>query len=467
VTKARTPGQGNESATPLESLESRAQELATKEFELREIERSMREKEARLRSQEASLLQKFDEIENSKRNLEKEMKNFHHKMTTRELEISAREREIGKRWNDSDVTPIEATTQAAPREPVAPIYPGYAAPMNRISANAYDDSPPPKVSFREATESVPYFDGYNISLAQFTSACRRAQDVIPPSAERNLTKLLINKLGRKAYYAVADEPCDTVTELIDLLSDAFGTRKTIDQCRGELSTIYIKPSEDMLDYICRVKDLRSTIIDAERREKGRVEPQFLAEIDGLTARSFCQGLPMEYRIQMGPETRLRFTDAFTAAKAIAKQKEIDKQRFEPKPRDTRYAAPIGRPVAHSTPLRSDRLNYRNDNPRRELPRKETVRESRNSGDDNPRRNPEPRDLRPNDKFCRYCKNRGHNIEECRKRQYNNARKNESGNGSGPSGRRDGTRTDETPKTRPVQPINVEEEENDSDRESQS
>jgi len=37
----------------------------------------------------------------------------------------------------------------------------------------------------------------------------------------------------------------------------------------------------------------------------------------------------------------------------------------------------------------------------------------------------------------------------------------------PTVRRDGTRTDETSKTRPVQPINVEEEENDSDRESQS
>jgi len=468
--KIRTPGQGSDSATPPENLESRAQELATKEFELREIERSMREKEARLRSQEASLLQKLDEIDASKRNLEKEIENFHHKMATRELEITAREREAGKRWNDSDVTPIEAPTQITPREPIAPIYPGYAAPVNRAPNNASDESPAPRVSFREATESVPYFDGYNIPFTQFTSACRRAQEVIPSSAERNLTKLLINKLGKRAYYTVADEPCDTVTELIDLLHDVFGTRKTIDQYRGELGAIYIKPGEHMVDYIYRVKDLRTAILDAERRERGRVDPQFLAEIDGLTARSFCQGLPMEYRNLMGPETRQRFTAAFAAAKAIAKEKEIDKQRFEPKPRerDTRYAAPIGRPVAHSTPLRSDRANYRNDNPRREFPHRETTRDLRNSSNDAPRRSPDSRELRPSDKFCRYCKNRGHEIDECRKRQYNNARKNESGNDNGPSGRRDGTRTDEMSKTRPVRPINVEgEEENDSDHESQS
>jgi len=177
---------------------------------------------------------------------------------------------------------------------------------------------------------------------------------------------------------------------------------------------------------------------------------------------------MEYRNQMGPETRQRFTAAFAAAKAIAKEKEIDKQRFEPKPRerDTRYAAPIGRSVAHSTPLRPDRFNYRNDNPRREFPRREAPGDPRNSNNDAPRRSPDSRELRPNDKFCRYCKNREHEIDECRK--YNNAKKNESGNGNGPSGCRDGTRTDETSKIRPVRPINVEEEEeNDSDRESQS
>jgi len=252
--KTKTSGQGSESATPPENLELRAQELATKEFELREIE-SMREREARLRSQKASLLQKLDEIEASKRTLEKEMESFHHKMATRELEVFAREREIGKRWNDSDVTPIEATARTTPCEPTAPIFPGYAAPINRAPINNFDESPAPKVSFREATEFVPYFDGYNIPFAQFTSACRRAQDVIPPSAERNLTKLLINKLGRRTYYA-ADEPCDTVTELIDLLSDAFDTCKIPEQCRGELSMIHIKPGEHMLDYICRVKDLR-------------------------------------------------------------------------------------------------------------------------------------------------------------------------------------------------------------------
>ncbi|KYQ59958.1 hypothetical protein ALC60_01000, partial [Trachymyrmex zeteki] len=215
------------------------------------------------------------------------------------------------------------------------------------SGGGSGEPPAPKVSFREATESVPYFDGYNIPLSQFTRACRRARDIVPPNAERNLTKLLINKLGKRAYYAVEDEPCETVTELIDLLTGAFGTAKTLDQYRGELSIIYLKPGEHVLDFISRVKDLCTSILDTERRERGRVNTRFAAEIDSLTARSFYEGLPLEYRLQLGPEMRQRYTDLFAAVKLIAKRQELDKQRFEIKPRyererdkDTRYAAPI-------------------------------------------------------------------------------------------------------------------------------
>jgi hypothetical protein len=56
------------------------------------------------------------------------------------------------------------------------------------------DPVPPKVTFQEALETVPIYDGNNISLSQFIRACRHAKDLIPPSSEQNLTRLLINKL---------------------------------------------------------------------------------------------------------------------------------------------------------------------------------------------------------------------------------------------------------------------------------
>jgi len=81
--------------------------------------------------------------------------------------------------------------------------------------------PSNKVSFREAkAESVSSFDEYNIPLAQFVRTCR-AREIIPLSSEKNPAKILVNKLRGRAYYAVEDEPYDTITQLINLLNGAF------------------------------------------------------------------------------------------------------------------------------------------------------------------------------------------------------------------------------------------------------
>jgi len=358
----------------------------------------------------------------------------------------------------------------------------------------YDNANAPKVSFREATEGVPSFDGYNITLAQFTRACRRAKSIVPAASERNLTKLLINKLRGRAYYAVEDEPCDTVTQLIDLLNGAFGPPKTIDQYRGELSTVYLKPYEHILDYISRVKDLRSNILDAERRTHGQLDHRVVTEIETLTARSFCDGLPLEYRLQLREDAYHYPSEAFAYVKAIAKRQELDKQRFDSRRRSDnersnqpQHIHPIGRPIAHSTPKtymvnrptsqwnhsryennrRYERSQTERDNyaPR---PRDDYTSRSRDNYAPRPRDNyasrprddyaPRPRDNNSpatTEKICRYCKNYGHTIEECRKRQYNNnQQRQQSGNANGPTVRSDAPRSDrrqETP-TRPVKQI---------------
>ena len=231
-------------------------------------------------------------------------------------EINSLRRDVDKvRLHDPLLTPSDGQR------------PFESQPHAFLQENCMESSQPPKVSFREATECVPSFDGYNIPLSQFIRGCRRAREIIPPSSERNLTKILINKLRGRAHYAVEDEPCDTVTQLIDLLNGAFGSSNTIDQYRGELSTSYIKKNEHMLDYISRVKDLRTAILDAERRTGGTLHPRRITEVDALTARSFCEGLPLQYRLQLTSEHRENPFEAFSAAKSLAKREELDKQRY--------------------------------------------------------------------------------------------------------------------------------------------
>lgn len=309
----------------------------------------------------------------------------------------------------------------------------------------------PRISFREVTESIPAFDGYNISLMQFARACKRAKEIVPPSSEYDLTRVLINKLRGRAYYAVEDEPCTSITQLIDLLYGAFGASRTIDQYRGELSACYLKPGEHMLDYVSRIKELRTLILDAERREYGRTGTLTTSEVDELTARSFCDGLPLQYRLQMRPEHYVHPFEAFSTAKTLAKREELDRQRHS-------RAAPAPRP---SLPPRSH--DYQQASPRYRSPPRRYER-------DNPplraitngqRGLPPTRDTRNNDSYrslparpaannlwCRYCKIAGHEIHECRKRAYNNNSNTRQGNYPGPSTRQDPPRGE----PRPVQPI---------------
>lgn len=300
----------------------------------------------------------------------------------------------------------------------------------------------PRISFREVTESIPTFDGYNISLMQFARACKRAKEIVPLTSEYDLTRVLINKLRGHAYYAVEDEPCTNITQLLDLLYGAFGASRTTDQHRGELSACYLKTGEHMLDYVSRIKELRTLILDAERREHGRIDPLTISDVDELTARSFCDGLPLQYRLQMRPEHYAHPFEAFSTAKTLAKREELDRQRYSrmtpaqrsnspPRPRDyqrtnMRYRSPPRRYERDNPPLRAITSGQRGSPP---------ARDARNS---DPYR---PPPVRPaaNNIWCRYCKTAGHEIHECRKRAYNNSNNNNNnssnprqGNYPGPS-----------------------------------
>jgi len=303
----------------------------------------------------------------------------------------------------------------------------------------------PRISFREVTEAVPSFDGYNIPLSQFIRACRRAREMIPASAEMSLTKILINKLRGHAYYAVEDEPCETISQFIDLFNVAFGPRKDVGQYRGELANIYRRGEEHMLDYISRVKALRNDILDAERGPRGRLNHRVAIEVDALTIKAFCNGLGLEYRLQMRPEQFTSPFDAFAEAKALSSREELDRSRVSNHSRRDHIPSPL----AHSTPRRNPTPNYGyaplerdRGNPRNSYTTAYPRRQESRNIDTRGRREDAP------PIWCRYCKNSGHEIHECRKRQYNNARQ---GNYPDPSSGPDASR-DRAPQVRPIRPI---------------
>jgi len=108
-----------------------------------------------------------------------------------------------------------------------------------------------------ALELIPKYDGHNIPVWQFARACKRARDSIPFVDEAHLVHLIRNKLTGHAYLAVEDETHYTIEKFLDSLKKTFGTGRSSNYYRGQLSINYKKPNEHILDYIGRVKDLRN------------------------------------------------------------------------------------------------------------------------------------------------------------------------------------------------------------------
>lgn len=429
------------------------------ETELEELRAQLAIKEAELLDQAKKLSAQKEKIVRDKEAHERDLKKIEQNLSAREAELNKKLNTLLENEPENERTNIhigpDVDRTHGENASMGP------SPFLASNARAFDMHTPgpyhsqdldpngPRVSFREALETIPVFDGRNLPLSQFTRACRRVKEIFPPSVERNLTRLLLTKLRGRAVYAVEDETCETVNQLIDLLNEAFGSFKTLDQYRGELSTAFLHPHEHILDYISRTKDLRTAIMDATRREHGILQEQTIKEIDALTARSFCNGLPLSFRLQLTPNLYSNPFSAFSYAKSLAKRQELDNERFSTPNRSERHTYNAARPLAHSTPMR---LTYERPAP----PRRTDNATPRTHETTYDRVRSEPPRTRDDKKICRYCKNVGHEIEECRKRAYNNARKS-PGNDASPSGLKGATRTDPPSKAHPIRVITTEDE----------
>ena len=153
--------------------------------------------------------------------------------------------------------------------------------------------------------------------------------MIPRQMEVPLTKLIKGKLRGRAYAAVEDSDCHSIESLCDLLKETFGPRMDIDEIKGDLAHIYMRKGEHILDYISRVKDLRSAILDCDR---DLVDTR---EVDDLTAKRFVKGLPNQLYCNMHRVEGQPLSAIFREAIEIYQRLELEESRLGRPTPDTR------------------------------------------------------------------------------------------------------------------------------------
>ncbi|KOC58646.1 hypothetical protein WH47_04719 [Habropoda laboriosa] len=157
----------------------------------------------------------------------------------------------------------------------------------------------------------------------------------------------------------------------------FGPLKNAEQYRGALAGTYQYPGEHIIDFISRVKDLRSAILDCERS----THIVDKTGVDEFTLQCFCDGLIPEIRLQLTVSRTLTLSEAFARARELYRRFELDRERQSSTPKTTNRSSDV---------------------------------------DQTQRRAARPPPPPAETKSCRYCKGLGHTIDECRKRQFNNS-----------------------------------------------
>ena len=279
----------------------------------------------------------------------------------------------------SQPPPFYQGNQGDPCPSASTIPSAYTFPSNTPYSKSY---------IRDALELVPKYDGHNIPVWQFARACKRAKDSVPLFDEAHLVRSLRNKLMGHAYLAVEDEVHLTIDKFLDTLKRTFGSGRTANYYRGQLSIIHKKTAEHILDYIGRIKDMRTAIIEGDQTNFDRqLTGDEIASIDALALESFYEELPREYRVELRAEGYTNFADACSKIIIISKRLE----REEAREKQTRNP-------------RTNQTQILNKN-------------SVNNNSQNNSSSPAGTSSSTEQKICSYCKRFGHLINECRTRQY--------------------------------------------------
>jgi len=150
---------------------------------------------------------------------------------------------------------------------------------------------------RDIIATVPVFDGYNIDISHFISACRDVQKLITTQDEDIVLKLLLNKLTGDANGRYKNG-ITTITGLIDVLKSIFGNGQTLLDYYEDLKDLQQEQGEDILSYTKRTETLYEDIIEAEIQEKGSITDITTSEINDKVSIAFRKGLPWKIQISL-------------------------------------------------------------------------------------------------------------------------------------------------------------------------
>lgn len=262
----------------------------------------------------------------------------------------------------------------------------------------------------ELCKFIKPYKGDRETLTAFLTNCKEALDMASASQRIFLFKFILAQLEGKAQIACSNKVFDNFDTFKTFLKQNFGERKHYNHLLIDLQSCKQQANETVAQYALRIEscltDLQSEIHNSDSLKKdlsGRI-----AMTEDLALHTFLLGL----HPRLGNNVRCRSPKALNDAVNIAIEEEkiqnlLYKSTFKPK------CKTCGKP-GHSESECPSKHKF--------IPQSRTFSK------------PQPSTSQQNSLFCRYCKNAGHDISQCRKRKFNNEkyRNNSNQNSNNPT-----------------------------------
>lgn len=249
---------------------------------------------------------------------------------------------------------------------------------------------------------IDTYSGERDVLPAFLTNCKNALDLASDSQKDLLLKFIISKLRGKAQIACSNRLFDNFDSLKDFLRQNFGERKHYNHLLLDLQSCKQETSETVAQYVLRIETCL-TNLQAEIHNSDTLKKELAGRIamtEDLALFTFIIGL----HSNVSNIVRCRDPKTLNAAVNIALEEEkiLNTHKNTTIPEKNKYCK-ICNKKGHSE---SECYNKKRGDTRN---RTQVPRTQSNSTNSAPI-------------VCRYCKNVGHDILDCRKRQYNNSLK---------------------------------------------
>ncbi|XP_048004467.1 uncharacterized protein LOC125240569 [Leguminivora glycinivorella] len=293
-----------------------------------------------------------------------------------------------------------------------------------------------KVTLSVLTKFIKPYNGDRESLPAFLTNCENAISLASTEQQNVLCKYIVSQLEGKAQLACCLKTFTSWAEIKSFLKTTFGEKKHSIHLLLELQKCKQLITESVTDYSLRVESCLTRILaDIQYScQDAKQLPGRIAAMEDLALNTFLLGLNPDFSHIVRSQNPSTLNEGISYA--IEEEKIFNLNRSTLKtPKTCNVCRKPGHTSSECFHSKKERYSYYIK-----------PRQHPDSFNRPPTNSDYPPNQFPNKpKVCAYCKNVGHTINECRKRQYiNNMRLNGGGASNFASAANAGAQSSNTP-----------------------